>query len=38
MMIAIGIGIGGVALAATIVKVLLGRLWLPSDNDAWIFW
>jgi hypothetical protein len=36
--VATGIGIGVIALVVTIVTVVLSRLRLPSNNDAWVFW
>lgn len=32
-----GIGIAGVALAVAIVTVVLHRLRLPDNNDAWVY-
>ena len=36
--VATGMGIGVIAFAESIATVVLCRLDLPSNNDAWIFW
>ena len=33
-----GVGIGVIVLAVTVATAVLGRLRLPSSNDAWVFW